>query len=169
MNLTLATQDNLVEILDIIKDAQVLLKENGINQWQDGYPNATDILDDINLENGYVIINKQKIVGYCVIDYCGDSNYDIIYNGQFHSQHPYATIHRFAIKRNFQGQGLALEAFKLIDQLVSKNGFDTVRIDTHKDNQRMLKLVSTAGYQYCGIVRLNRSHDQRLVFDKILI
>ena len=169
MNLILATKDNLAKILDIIKDAQALLKENGINQWQNGYPNAADILDDINLKNGYIIINEQEIIGYCVIDYRGDSNYDIIYEGQFHNQHPYATIHRFTIKREFQGRGLALKFFKLIDQFVINNGFDTIRIDTHKDNQRMLKLVSKAGYQYCGIVKLNRTHDRRLAFDKILI
>ena len=39
------------------------VKENNINQWQDGYPNKDVILNDIKNEESFVVINDNKVIG----------------------------------------------------------------------------------------------------------
>lgn len=168
MKLVLSKQSEIIEILDMIKEAQVDFKALNIDQWQDGYPNLETIKNDINLNRGYTIYLEDKAVGYCVIDFNHDPNYKIVYHGQFRNSHHYATIHRFVIRRDYQRHHLGSGAFKLIEGIVKERGVDTIRIDTHVENTKMRGLINKSGYVYCGIIKLNDTDDERLAFDKIL-
>ena len=42
-----STPDDLTGIMDIIKQAQTYMNENGIDQWQDNYPDENVISNDI--------------------------------------------------------------------------------------------------------------------------
>ena len=168
MKLVLSKQAEINAILAMIKEAQEDFKSLEIDQWQDGYPNIETIKLDINLKRGYTIYLDDKIVGYCVIDFEHDPNYEIVYDGQFHNEHHYATIHRFVIKRSYQRLHLGSQAFELIDELVKSKDVDTIRIDTHVQNLKMRGLIKKSQFQYCGIIKLNGTDDERLVFDKTL-
>lgn len=43
-------------ILEIIRQAQAYLKSQGINQWQNNYPNLETIQKDIQEQIGYVLV-----------------------------------------------------------------------------------------------------------------
>ena len=169
MKLVLSKQAEIEAILSMIKEAQVDFKSSGIDQWQDGYPNTDTIKLDIKLQRAYSIYFEDEIVGCCVIDFEHDPNYDVVYNGQFHNEHHYATIHRFVIKRSYQHCHLGTQAFKLIEDIVKEKGIDTIRIDTHVDNLKMRGLIEKSQFKYCGIIKLNGTNDERLAFDKTLI
>ena len=57
MRLQLSTSSNIQNILKIINDAKVYLKSQEIDQWQNGYPNQTQIEKDIAKNESYVLIN----------------------------------------------------------------------------------------------------------------
>ena len=44
MKLRLTTTNDLTAVMTIINQAKVYFKEQGINQWQDGYPDELTIL-----------------------------------------------------------------------------------------------------------------------------
>lgn len=39
-----------------------------------------------------------------------------------------------------------------------------LRVDTHKDNVPMQKLIRRCGFVFCGIIHLSRSGDERVAF-----
>ena len=57
MRLQLSTSSNIQNILKIINDAKVYLKSQEIDQWQNGYPNQTQIEKYIAKNESYVLIN----------------------------------------------------------------------------------------------------------------
>ena len=48
--------------MSIIKDAQKYLAHLNIDQWQDGYPNQTQIELDIKNNDSYVIVNIDNLI-----------------------------------------------------------------------------------------------------------
>ena len=51
---TVAGEEHLA--MDIINQAKAFLKEQGIDQWQTGYPNMEAILGDIEKQRGYFFL-----------------------------------------------------------------------------------------------------------------
>lgn len=51
------------EIMAIIKEAQVHLRESGIDQWQNNYPNEEIVQEDIARGNNYILVEALKASG----------------------------------------------------------------------------------------------------------
>ncbi len=69
-NIALAEAKQAMEIIEI---AKAHLKEQGIDQWQDGYPDFECIINDAIQQTGYFIVENNDILGYVVIDFGGES------------------------------------------------------------------------------------------------
>ena len=54
--------DDLSRIMEIIKQAQCYFKKQGIDQWQNGYPNSTVIKQDIEKKESYVLTKNKKLL-----------------------------------------------------------------------------------------------------------
>ena len=68
-----ATIHDVDRILSIIRDAQLSLRDLGIDQWQDGYPSRDVIEEDIARCVGYVQCNDEnEAVGYAAIVLSGE-------------------------------------------------------------------------------------------------
>ena len=63
-----ATKADLPAILTIINEAKAYLKEQGINQWQAGYPTNQDIEKDIEQQISYVLMVMDRLL---VRPHCG--------------------------------------------------------------------------------------------------
>ena len=59
----LTDQNNDAQIaMDIINDAKKHLKDQGIDQWQNGYPDETAIQRDIASGKGYFVVEGESIL-----------------------------------------------------------------------------------------------------------
>ncbi len=154
-------------IMNIIRQAQDYFKAQGIDQWQNNYPNLQDINNDINNENGYVLIMDNMIVGTVALTFDGDKNYETVYEGNWISNSKYATIHRLAVDSNNKGHGLASVIFKNIENICLNIDIHSIRVDTHEENLQMQKLLNKEGFQYCGVIYLEDG-GKRIAFEKIL-
>lgn len=154
-------------IMNIIKQAQAYLKGLGINQWQNNYPNAEIINNDIDNNNSYVLLKDDKIVATAAISFDGEKTYDSIYGGQWISNNEYAVIHRIAVDNNYKGSGLAPQIIKNAEQLCLSKGVYSIKVDTHEENLSMQKMLKKNGFQYCGIIYL-KDGSKRIAFEKIL-
>ena len=93
-----AAKTDINSIMNIISQAQAYFKAHGIDQWQDNYPKLETIKNDINNEDGYVLLKDNIIAGTVAVTFDGRKNYENIYNGGWVSNHEYAVIHRIAIE-----------------------------------------------------------------------
>lgn len=162
-------------ILHIIGQAQEYLKHQGIDQWQNGYPNREAIVSDIQMGYGYVLLMNDKVVGTVAVTFDGEKTYDSIYEGKWLSdlkhaashRSEYATIHRIAVDAQYKGAGLASEIIGNIEQMCRNRAVHSIRVDTHRRNTSMQRLLEKNGFLYCGIIYLE-DRSERIAFEKIV-
>ncbi|MDN3536799.1 hypothetical protein QPX96_02080 [Limosilactobacillus fermentum] len=58
-----ATLEDLDRIWEIVEDARALLKADGSEQWQNGYPTRLTFQQDIEFGNCYLVIAGDRIAG----------------------------------------------------------------------------------------------------------
>lgn len=161
-------ETDIKDIMKIIKQAQDYFKENGIDQWQNNYPNPETIKNDVDNNHSYVLLKDNKIVATAAVSFDGEKTYDSIYEGQWLSNNDFAVIHRVAVDNNYKGLGLSSEIIKNVESLCESRGVKSIKIDTHEDNLSMQKLLKKNNFKYCGIIYL-ADGNKRIAFEKVLI
>lgn len=126
------------------------------NQWADTYPSLEQLQDDINSGDSYVCLEADRVVATFVLRGGDDPTYDVIYQGSWKNDNPYATIHRIASSGEVKGIFTHAMKFALLH-------YSTIRIDTHRDNKVMQKTILKAGFIYCGIIHCWNG-DERLAY-----
>ena len=167
MNFRKAVKSDINEIMRIIKQAQNYFKENGINQWQDNYPNNDIINNDIINNNSYVVEKNENIIATIAVSFEKEIAYNNIYQGQWISNESYAVIHRIAIDNMYKGLGLSHKIIKFAEEICIKRGVKSIKVDTHKQNLLMQKLLEKNQFKYCGIIYL-KNNEERVAFEKKL-
>lgn len=162
-----STEADIDEIMKIINQAQQYLKGQNIDQWQNNYPNIQVIKQDILDESSYVLTEGDLIIGTVCISFDGERTYDKIYEGQWKSNQDYAVIHRIAIRDEYKGRGYSGYIIKKAEEMCLKRNVHSIRVDTHKDNISMQKLLAKQGFEYCGLIYLGDG-SPRIAFEKLV-
>ncbi len=161
-----ASVHDIPQIWTIIQQAIVRRKNDGSQQWQDGYPNEDLIRKDIVDGIGYVLTDDDKIVGYAAILFNDEPAYEKL-KGTWLTNEYFAVVHRVAISDYYLGKGLAQKIFLFTEDLALDNNIFSIKVDTNFDNIPMLKILEKLGYTYCGEVFFRG--DARKAFEKILL
>jgi ribosomal protein S18 acetylase RimI-like enzyme len=170
MRLQLSTSSNIHNILQIINDAKVYLKSKDIDQWQNGYPNQTQIEQDIANNESYVLINDEnQVIATSMFSIRPEPTYKLIDGAwKINEKEKYGVIHRLAIDKNYRKKGIASYVLKEFHQKLMKQQIRSLKIDTHEDNHEMQYLVKKLGYVYCGII-FTEYNAKRFAFEKVII
>lgn len=152
-------------IWTILQQAILRRKEEGSNQWQDGYPNLEVVQKDIEKEEGYVLAEGKTIIGYCALLVNDEPEYEKI-EGKWLSNDDFVVFHRVAISEKYLGKGLAKMIIEYIEDFAIKNSIFSVKADTNYDNIAMLKIFEKTGYTFCGEVYFRGS--PRKAYEKVL-
>jgi len=169
MNLRLSTTADVPEIMILINDAKTYLASQSIDQWQNGYPNAEQVENDIKNKESYVLVNDEnKVMATAMFTTKKEPTYKVIDGSWIENENkPYGVVHRMAIKSAFRKFGLATFMFHEFHlQLLEKN-IKSLKIDTHEENLGMQSLIKKLGYQYCGIIYTNYNA-KRMAFEKVI-
>jgi ribosomal protein S18 acetylase RimI-like enzyme len=167
LNFRKAVEPDISSIMNIIKQAQDYFKKQGIDQWQNNYPNLETILNDIKNKNGYVLLDDDTIIGTVSVSFDGEKTYRHIYNGKWITNGNYAVVHRLAVDQEFKRRGLATIIMKKTEEICLNRDIHSIRIDTHEENLAMQKLLNKNKFEYCGIIYLEGG-SKRIAFEKIL-
>ncbi len=154
------------EIWAILESAIQRRKEEGSNQWQDGYPNPNVVQKDISNGNGFVLVNQDEtIVGYAAVLINDEPEYANI-QGKWLTNDDFIVMHRVAISDKYLGQGLAQKMLQYMEEYAISNSIFSIKADTNFDNIGMLKIFEKQGYVYCGEVTFRGT--PRKAFEKTL-
>jgi len=157
---------DIPEIWKILQSAISRRKEEGSNQWQDGYPNQEQIEKDISSSAGYVLESENKVAAYVAVFINDEPEYQNI-KGKWLTEDDFVVFHRVAVSEEFLGKGLAQRLFQEIETFAGNHKIKSIKADTNFDNLPMLYLFKKNGYQYCGEVFFRGS--PRQAFEKILV
>lgn len=75
MEFRLAEEKDMVRVITLINQAKQFLAQQNVEQWQNGYPNAASIQEDLQKQNGYVLCLDGTVVGYACISFDGEPCY----------------------------------------------------------------------------------------------
>ena len=154
-----AEPKDLAKIKKIYSLAKDYMRKNGNpNQWKGDYPNEIDAQEDISNGIGYVCEDGGEVVAVFAFKIGVEPTYNKIFEGKWLNDLPYAFMHRIAVLKH--GKGIVDFCFKECFKL-----FPNLKIDTHRDNIPMQKVLKRNGFSYCGIIYLENG-EERLAFQK---
>lgn len=165
-----ATQADLDDITAIITDAKAFLKQQNINQWQDGYPAASDLKQDIEDGITFVLVVDGEIAGTAALHQGIDINYLKIEDGSWLNgiDTRYTAIHRIAVSSHFRGHHLSGKLVSGLITISSLLGYKDVRIDTHPDNLGMQHVITSNGFEHRGTVYMHDSQALRYAYQLLI-
>ena len=134
-----------------------MLETGNPSQWTAAYPSEELLRKDIGSRDSYVVEDeKQTVIATFVLRGGVDPTYDVIYEGRWLNDAPYATIHRIASDGTRKGILHLAMQFAQLD-------YNNIRIDTHRDNQVMRNAIAKEGFVYCGIIH-RWTGDERVAY-----
>ena len=163
IELRLVKSEEIQIAMEIINAAKSHLKEQGIDQWQTGYPDYACIERDIIDQTGFFVVDEESILGYLCIDYDGESAYDNM-QGTWNTSENYVVVHRMAFTEKSRGKGVSSVVFRLVEELSKRKGINSFRVDTDADNKKMQHILKKNGFSYCGTIWFDNS--EKIAFDK---
>lgn len=170
-----ATPGDLPQIMQIIHSAQLFLKEQGVDQWQNGYPDEARITGDISGGTGHVLCQDGLLAAYGVLTFSDETSYAVIHEGTWENDEPYGTLHRLASAAAQRGGGASAALLGHLEQLCRQAGYSWMRTDTHRHNAPMRSFLEKHGYSNRGIIYLAQEGvggafgDERIAYEKHLV
>ena len=156
MTIRKTTYADLEAVMEIYAYARAYMQDSGNpNQWHDNHPPRELIENDIKSGLSYVCEDNSQIAAVFYFNLECELTYKKI-DGQWLNNEPYGVVHRIASGPGAKGAGAAC-----LDWCAAQH--PNIRIDTHRDNAAMLKLLENLGYMYCGVIWLENG-DERLAF-----
>ena len=164
------TKNDIKEIMPIFEEARGTIAALGIDQWQNGYPSDDVILSDVEKKQSYLCELDGKVCGTFAMLENGEPTYDKIFDGNWltgDDSHDYIAIHRVAISVSSRGSGLSGKIIGYAMDFAKTLGRKSLRIDTHRGNVVMRRMLEKNGFLHCGTIYLENG-DERVAYEKII-
>jgi len=165
MYIRLANIMDLSAVIDLMTRVIPVMKAEGNDQWDDGYPNEQIIRNDINEHDLFVLIEDDQILGAVVINAVFPPEYSSV---PWKTSPNTYTFHRMMVDPDFQGKGIATAIFKFIEKRGRNMGLMSLRVDTNKNNKTMRSLFEKFNYTFAGIVHFRNKTSDFLCYEKTL-
>lgn len=161
-DIRLSKIEDIDTIMQVIDSGRNIMRLSGnLNQWTNGYPTKEQLLKDISSKNNYSVFDNNKLSAVFTFIKGPDITYKNIYNGSWlNDETNYYVVHRMAKLQK------AKNIFNdCLDYCFKKS--KNIRLDTHRDNKIMQKVIENYNFTYCGIIYL-ADGSERLAYQKIL-
>lgn len=133
------------------------MRADGIDQWDDVYPNPSSLVSDIQSDTLYVatLVCRHP----CRSHHCG---FIRILNDRQEPEYfgvewairgvPVAVVHRLMVRPDYQRSGVARLLMRFAEKRALELDFGAIRLDAFMANPGALRLYASLGYQAVGMV-----------------
>ena len=144
-----AQQADWQDITDIYTIARSFMRQVGNpTQWGDNFPPQELLEEDIDSNRLFVYVVNGQLLGVFAFILGVDPTYQVIEDGAWlNDALPYGTIHRLASSGKSKGVASAVIEWCL-------EHCQSLRADTHADNQIMQHLLEKNGFTRCGVIHV---------------
>ena len=140
-------------IIALTKRCGKHMRENGIDQWDENYPDYASIENDLKTDTLFAYREGETILGIVVLNETQDEEYgEIDWLTADHARH--LVVHRLAVDPVHQGKGIARKIMDFAEDFARKQDYDSVRLDTFSQNPRNQRFYLNRGYTDLGAVYL---------------
>ena len=145
-------------ILTLTRACGKHLRDNGIDQWDENYPDRGTIVQDVDTETLFAYREDNEVLGIVVLNELQDDEYSQI-KWSTSNQDKNIVVHRLAVSPDQQGKGLGRKLMDFAEQWAKDNNYDAIRLDTFSQNPRNQRFYTSRGYTDLGPVYLKYKKD----------
>jgi ribosomal protein S18 acetylase RimI-like enzyme len=157
---------DLENIMLMYKSCVAGMVENGIDQWDETYPNDEIIIEDLNVGTYYVAQMNETIIGGINIDKNQDDTYlSLDWKDKSDS---FLVVHRLGVKEEFWNKKIGKNLMLFTEKLVIEKGLKSIRLDTYSGNPKAMEFYRRLGYTEIGTIDLKPDKDKYYCFEKII-
>ena len=173
MQIRKTADTDLPRLLELYAKARAFMADHGNpRQWgATNWPPEALLRQDIANGNSYVCVEDDCIVGtfFYIAGHDIEPTYRIIENGRWLTGDDgnYLALHRVAVAVNHRGTGIAEAILNHSEKVAKEQGKISLRIDTHRGNLPMRRMLERNGFTHCGRIRLANG-DPREAYEKII-
>jgi len=142
--------DQVVAVLNQVKQAMFA---NGIDQWDEYYPNEETIRMDLQKQQAYVYTEQGGILAYMVLNETYDVEYDDL---NWNTPTPFLVIHRLFVQPAAQGKGLSSQMIQFAEAYAQANTYASIRFDAYALNETANAVYLKKGYTFVGTVQFRK-------------
>ena len=153
------------KVMSVIEEGRAYLREQGLDQWQNGYPDVQTIRADIETGMSYIAEVDAQVVATTCLSFAGEPAYDAI-DGKWLTEGEFLVVHRLATRQTVRRKSVAKKLLHYAETVAQSKKINSIKIDTHPENIPMRRLLEAMGYVRCGIVQFE---GDRIAYEKILI
>lgn len=161
-----ANKTDLDNIMKMYKSCIKGMLENGIDQWDDAYPNTEIISQDLNVGTYYVAEMDETIIGGINIDNNQDDTY--LHLDWEDKSDSFLVVHRLGVKEEFWNKKIGKNMMLFSEKLVIEKGLKSIRLDTYSGNPKAMEFYRRLGYSELGTIDLKPDKDKYYCFEKII-
>ena len=166
MKIRKAQISDLENIMKMYKSCVAGMIKNGIDQWDDTYPNTETIAQDLKNQTYYVAEETGEIIGGINIDKNQDPTYLDI-NWQDPSNQ-FLVVHRLGVKEENWGDGIGKFLMIFTEEVVIEKDLKSIRLDTYSGNPKAMEFYIRLGYRELGTIHLKPNKNEYYCFEKII-
>ena len=161
-----ANKSDLDNIMLMYKSCVKGMLENGIDQWDETYPNAGVIMEDLIAQTYYVAEIESTIIGGINIDQNQDKTYlDIDWSD---TSNQFLVVHRLGVKEEFWDKKIGKDLMLFTEKLVTEKELKSIRLDTYSGNPKAMEFYRRLGYRELGTINLKPNKNEYYCFEKII-
>ena len=161
-----ANKTDLKNIMKMYKSCVTGMVENGIDQWDETYPNDEIISEDLNVGTYYIAEIDRTIIGGVNIDNNQDDTY-LALDWEDKSD-SFLVVHRLGVKQGFWNKKIGKHLMLFTEKLVLERGLKSIRLDTYSGNPKAMEFYRRLGYKELGTIDLKPNKDKYHCFEKII-
>lgn len=166
MTIRLAVTADIPQIMQLVKKVVPLMRAAGNFQWGDDYPNPEVFAKDITLEQLWVALLEDQVVGVSAITTDQDPEYA---DAGWDITEKAIVTHRLAVDPDCQGKGIAKALMQQAEVVAKGRGIKILRVDTNSENKATQALFPKLGYTFSGEIGLAKRPGLRFFcYEKLL-
>jgi hypothetical protein len=159
MEIRTATLADVPAMMPVYDLGRAFMRRNGNeSQWINGYPSRELIEQDAAQDRAFLCLEAGKIAAVFTFFVGEEPSYREIREGAWLNDAPYGVIHRLASAGVTGGVGRFVFdwCFRQCKNL---------RVDTHRDNMVMRRLLESSGFVFCGVITIEDG-TERVAFQR---
>jgi len=160
--ITRVAVNQLPAVMALIKQAVAQMEKQQIFQWDDIYPDAVTIEEDIQTATLFGISEDQHLAGIVALNTVEPPEYEEI---EWYYQQP-LIVHRLCVHPNYQKKGIAKKLMQFAEAFARQNKYASIRLDTMVQNPIADNLYRKLHYAERGQVTFRKG--QFVCFEKAI-
>jgi ribosomal protein S18 acetylase RimI-like enzyme len=165
MKIVQARKEQIPTVVGLLAACMRTMRNNGIDQWDDIYPNEEIVMKDVNDLSLYVLEENDLCIGAVSLNQEQDVAYQQV---NWLGGEPVLVVHRLCIDPNYQGAGLGSRLMDFAEEHAKRNAYASIRLDAYTGNPTAFRMYERRGYRKAGQVFFPRRRLPFFCFEKIL-